>query len=497
MDKIIKLILLGLFLVIGEKQIIACGSVPVSPSCISNTLTYCCGFGITNVTFNTINNSTNDGVDGYTDSTCVQTTVLEGQVYTLSIQSSASSTQNYAAWIDFNNDGIFDDVSERVFTASSQMNTSGNVYIPVGAVLNTPLRMRVSADYDMSAAPTPCVDLDYGQAEDYTVFISTNPNPPTPIFSATPTTTCSGDVCFTDQSLNNPTGWLWYFGDGTTSFQQDPCHTYTADGVYTVTLVVTNANGSNSDSIVNYITVNTAGQVTPATCTPSTTAYCCDYGVYEVGFNTISNTTLDGIEGYQDFSCSHSTSVIKGNTYLLTVSTSPTNPQDTRVWIDYDNDGAFNNTNELVMDASNAYNPNVNVTIPITAILYVPLRMRVSSDLVGSAQSACDANDFGQTEDYGIKIINPGNINETNSIESNLLVYPNPANNFVTIEKVNNNMEINSITIYNLFGQQIFTSSQVQNKRDITINVSNYIKGFYFLKIETNQGAIIKKINLI
>ena len=42
------------------------------------------------------------------DSTCVQTTVLEGQTYTLSIQSSASSTKNFAAWIDFNNDGTLE-----------------------------------------------------------------------------------------------------------------------------------------------------------------------------------------------------------------------------------------------------------------------------------------------------------------------------------------------------------------------------------------------------
>jgi PKD repeat protein len=378
---------------------------PVAASCTPSTLTYCCGFGITNVTFNTINNNSGDGVEGYSDFTCSQTTLFEGQNYTLSIQTPAASTQNYAAWIDFNNDGVLNDVTERVFTASSQQNTSGNVSIPVGAVLNTPLRMRVSADYDFSAPPTPCTDLDYGQAEDYTVIITPNPNPPTPVFSASPTISCSGTICFTDQSLNAPTGWLWQFGDGNTSFQQNPCHTYTADGTYTIILTVTNANGSGVDSIVNYVTINTAGQLSPASCSPATTAYCCGYGVYQVDFNTISNPTLDGVEGYQDYSCEHSTTVTEGSIYPLTIKTGVNNAQDTRVWIDFDNDGVFNNTNELVLNAANTFNPSKNVSIPSGTVLNTALRMRVSSDVVGTVQSACDANDFGQTEDYGITIL--------------------------------------------------------------------------------------------
>ncbi|MDF1672157.1 MAG: PKD domain-containing protein [Vicingaceae bacterium] len=382
---------------------------PVASSCTPNTLTYCCGFGMTNVTFNSINNNSGDGVDGYSDFTCFQTTVLEGQSYTLSIQTSAASTQNYAAWIDFNNDGVLNDVTERVFTASSLNNTSGNINIPAGAVLGTPLRMRVSSDYDFSAAPTPCADLDFGQAEDYTIIIIANPNPPTPIFSASPTTSCSGTVCFTDLSLNAPTGWLWDFGDGNTSFQQSPCHTYAADGVYTIKLTATNANGGNIDSIVNYVTINTAGQLLAASCSPVTSAYCCDYGVYQVDFNTISNPSLDGVEGYQDYSCTYSTTVTEGTIHSITIKTGINNAQDTRVWIDFNNDGSFNNTNELVMDAPNSYNPSVNYLIPSGAVLNTALRMRVSSDVVGPAQNACDANDFGQTEDYGL-IIEPNTL---------------------------------------------------------------------------------------
>ncbi|MCB0400848.1 MAG: PKD domain-containing protein [Flavobacteriales bacterium] len=379
--------------------------VPVPASCTPSTVSYCCGFGIDNVTFNTINNNSNDGVDGYTDFTCQQTTVFEGQQYTLSIQTSAASTQNYAVWIDFNNDGIFNNTNEKVFTASSQLNTSGTVNIPVGAVLNMPLRMRVAADYDFSAPPSPCTNVDFGQVEDYTVIVTPNPNPPIAAFTANKTYTCNGTICFSDQSLNVPTGWLWNFGDGTSSFQQSPCHTYSADGTYTVILTVTNANGSDADTIVNYVTINTSGLVTAASCSPITAAYCCGYGIYQVDFNTISHATVDGVEGYKDFSCEYATTVTEGTFQTITVRTGVNNPQDTRVWIDFDNDGNFNNTNELVMDAPSDYDPSLTFLVPGGAVLNTPLRMRISSDVIGTAQSACDNNDFGQTEDYGITIL--------------------------------------------------------------------------------------------
>ncbi|AKB29128.1 cell surface protein [Methanosarcina siciliae T4/M] len=84
----------------------------------------------------------------------------------------------------------------------------------------------------------------------------------TPIanFSAEPT---SGEVPltvnFTDGSANNPTSWLWNFGDGSTSDQQNPSHRYIFTGNYTVTLTATNAGGSGNETKTDYITV-TAGE---------------------------------------------------------------------------------------------------------------------------------------------------------------------------------------------------------------------------------------------
>ncbi len=59
-------------------------------------------------------------------------------------------------------------------------------------------------------------------------------------------------VNFVDQSTGNPTQWEWDFGDGNTSTEQHPSNTYNAAGTYTVTLKVTNADGSNTtaDTVV-------------------------------------------------------------------------------------------------------------------------------------------------------------------------------------------------------------------------------------------------------
>jgi subtilisin family serine protease/chitodextrinase len=66
-------------------------------------------------------------------------------------------------------------------------------------------------------------------------------------FAAAPTSgTVPLQVTFTDQSTGGPTGWSWSFGDGVTSNQQSPVHTYVAAGTYNVQLVAANACGPDT-----------------------------------------------------------------------------------------------------------------------------------------------------------------------------------------------------------------------------------------------------------
>ncbi len=66
-------------------------------------------------------------------------------------------------------------------------------------------------------------------------------------------------VRFTDTSSNNPTFWSWSFGDGATSTEQNPVHTYTAAGTYTVNLTVSTGSGSDTLSRPGYVTVTVRG----------------------------------------------------------------------------------------------------------------------------------------------------------------------------------------------------------------------------------------------
>ncbi|MEI7595891.1 MAG: PKD domain-containing protein [Bacteroidota bacterium] len=60
-------------------------------------------------------------------------------------------------------------------------------------------------------------------------------------FSAIDTTGCSSNVHFTDMSSVGAETWLWSFGDGSTSNQQNPSHSYASSGTYTVKLISTNS----------------------------------------------------------------------------------------------------------------------------------------------------------------------------------------------------------------------------------------------------------------
>jgi PKD repeat protein len=61
-------------------------------------------------------------------------------------------------------------------------------------------------------------------------------------------------VQFYDLSTN-ATSWAWDFGDGTTSTEQDPIHTYTTGGTFTVKLTASNSGSSDVLTSTDLITV--------------------------------------------------------------------------------------------------------------------------------------------------------------------------------------------------------------------------------------------------
>ena len=108
--------------------------------------------------------------------------------------------------------------------------------------------------HQYTAAGTYTVTLTAGNAagsdpetKSNLITVGTAEVAPVARFSATPTSgNAPLNVQFTDASTNTPTSWSWDFGDGIISSDQHPAHSYTTAGFYTVTLTVSNGQGSST-----------------------------------------------------------------------------------------------------------------------------------------------------------------------------------------------------------------------------------------------------------
>lgn len=109
-------------------------------------------------------------------------------------------------------------------------------------------------------------------------------------FTAAPTSSCDTPltVQFTDGSTN-ATSWNWEFGDGNTSNAQNPSHTYTNAGLYTVTLFVGSANGCRDTLVMTNLISN---GISTAAIAASDSAICPGDTIQLFNNSTPSGTTV-------------------------------------------------------------------------------------------------------------------------------------------------------------------------------------------------------------
>ncbi|OWW24490.1 hypothetical protein B4Q04_14330 [Zobellia sp. OII3] len=138
-------------------------------------------------------------------------------------------------------------------------------------------------------------------------------------------------VLFTGSGSSDPNGdtltYLWDFGDGNTSSQMNPSHTYTSSGDYNVELTVNDGNGG-SDSVIISITIET-----PTTFDPLTGRYTAPAGT-SINVNLESYGTGKGGATLSAHTGSNQT-----GTSLLTLQTS-WNESSSSTFFDDDN-GSF------------------------------------------------------------------------------------------------------------------------------------------------------------
>ncbi|MCF8374158.1 MAG: PKD domain-containing protein [Bacteroidales bacterium] len=141
-----------------------------------------------------------------------------------------------------------------------------------------------------------CLDNAGGSSEDeVTVNLINAPGLPVAEFSsANPIGLAPHTVSFVDESTNYPFSWLWYFGDGGTSTEQNPTHTYQVSGDYTVSLMVTNLLGSDINEKIDFVKVSNGEPVANFTSNIS-------QGVVPLSINFSDNSSFNPTNWYWDF----------------------------------------------------------------------------------------------------------------------------------------------------------------------------------------------------
>ena len=109
------------------------------------------------------------------------------------------------------------------------------------------------------------------------------------------TTGNPGDVItFTNSSTGGGLTYAWNFGDGNTSTAASPTHSYAEAGSYTVTLSITNVEGSSTETKSNYITISV-----PTTTVNSIEGYySCDPTPHSDYWYDAENANFCGIDTY-------------------------------------------------------------------------------------------------------------------------------------------------------------------------------------------------------
>ncbi|SEP80403.1 GEVED domain-containing protein [Flavobacterium urocaniciphilum] len=337
----------------------ACGTSTYSTTAILNiSLVYCASVpntnfpdGITNVQFNTINNTTaTTAAIPYTDYTGTQnTTVTQGQTHNINVRVNTDGNYTMAqmVWFDWNRDGDFDDAGEGYDLGTVTNNANGlssgcpyPILIPVNSAIGT-TRMRVATRF--TTVSTPCANGFDGEVEDYSVTIlaapaCTEPTAQPTVLVLTPgATSIAGSFTAAAPAPQNylvvmnttgtsPTGLVMdgttyaigsSIGVGNTVVDTDSNTTFTATGlnttstyyfyVYSMNALCSGGPLYNTNPTVLIGNATTVGAA-PAPCTPQTTlGQNDDRYISRVAFigtlvetNNIS-TYSDVTPGYQDF----------------------------------------------------------------------------------------------------------------------------------------------------------------------------------------------------
>jgi hypothetical protein len=223
------------------------------------------------------------------------TTLVPSTSYTLNVATGEWGDQGYAAWIDYNDDGIFD-ATERVGATNGiigdgftpgVINDSSSFVIALACTPPAGVhRMRIRGVYNVSGLSIdPCSSYGFGETEDYLITIAPAPTCPNPgLLVAGTTTTTTADLswtldCSTATSFDfeyGPAGFTP--GTGTTLLDQAATTSFTLTNLTPNTTydVYYRANCGNGDVSGWSIPVNASTLCAPITLVNPGAQIVCD-----------------------------------------------------------------------------------------------------------------------------------------------------------------------------------------------------------------------------
>ncbi|MEN9613573.1 MAG: hypothetical protein RLZZ628_4387 [Bacteroidota bacterium] len=170
-----------------------------------------------------------------------------------------------------------------------------------------------------------------------------------------------------------------------------------------------------------------------------------------------------------------------------------------RVWLDYNQDGDFDDAGELIWDAGKIIaKANSNFTVPNDAIGGLT-RLRVSMKYVGqvgTAPTSCERISGGEIEDYCVYIKNPSPTLSLDFAKDDIMIYPNPFENYFILQNKNLQNKILNYQLLDYTGKVFYPKKVLTSGQDefVIENLGHLPIGFFLLKIETEKGVFVKKI---
>jgi len=334
---------------------------------------------------------------------------------------------------DFSGDptSLYEGETVQFTDLSSNNPTSWSWSFPGGTpststIQNPLITYNTAGTYSVTLTATNGDGSDTHTKTDYMTVSLYIPQPPVADFSGSPTTLFEGEtVQFTDLSSNDPTEWSWSFPGGTpsTSTVQNPVITYNSEGVYSVTLTATNAQGTDIYTKTDYITVNQQGSVTY--CTSQSNSNDLEW-IAQVDIDGFSNPSSASL--YSDFTglTVDLTPGSSSNVVLTPGYSGKSQREFYRIWIDFNGDGDFEDAGEQVFVANNKKDA-VSSTMSIPSSATGQTRMRISMKN-GSSPGPCEIFFQGEVEDYTVNFMIEEQEGISRTYNRELVIFPNPNN---------------------------------------------------------------------